>query len=518
MIDVANASQNELDAVAVANDARQVLHWEDASKDGDPLKTYRNARAAIQKLGVECRYDVFHDRKFVGGHVLEEWAGEFSDAVSTILRQTIVSNYGFDPGKDNVNDAAISLCLENAFDPVIDYLDGLKWDGIPRISTWLSVYLSAENSLLNCEIGRLSLMAAVRRVRHPGCKFDHILTLEGAEGTKKSTAIQVLAGAENFSDQTILTANDKEQQELVRGVWIYEIAELGGMKRADVEKTKAFVTRTCDRTRPAYGRHRVDAPRRCVFFATTNEDKYLKSQTGNRRFWPVKTGTIDIDGLRQDRDQLWAEASAAEAEGTPLVLPESLWDDARAAQEERREHDPWEDLLAGIVGVRDGEEERIASMEVLTVNLGIAAKEVTKVHGERLKLVMHALGWGGPKKQRIGDRQESVRGYFRPVESPGGLRRQGNDPEHAEHGDFRGGHQEQNVAPFRMHVPGPVPDGERANPNRTGPVPDVPDVPLTSMKSRKSHTCAQCEGPDDQAMRMRIHGRDVWLHRECYRF
>src|SRR5215470_15306418 len=176
MIDVANASQNELDAVAVASDARQIIYWDDANKDGEPLKTYRNARGAIQKLGVECRYDVFHDRKYVGGHVLEEWAGEFSDAVSTILRQAIVSNYRFDPGKDNVNDAAISLCLENAFDPVLEYLDGLTWDGIPRISTWLSVYLSAEDTALNREIGRLSLMAAVRRVRNPGCKFDHILT------------------------------------------------------------------------------------------------------------------------------------------------------------------------------------------------------------------------------------------------------------------------------------------------------------------------------------------------------
>ena len=137
-------------------------------------------------------------------------------------------------------------------------------------------------------------------MRQPGCKFDHILTLEGIEGTMKSTSIVILAGAENFSDQTILTASDKEQQELVRGVWLFEIADLAGMKRADVEKIKAFATRTHDRARPAYGRRRVDAPRRCIFFGSTNEDEYLQSQTGNRRIWPLKTGVtgpIDIEGL-----------------------------------------------------------------------------------------------------------------------------------------------------------------------------------------------------------------------------
>src|SRR5262249_41446927 len=159
------------------------------------------------------------------------------------------------------NDAAISLCFDNTFDPVLDYLDGLTWDGIPRIDTWLPIYLSADDTPLNREIGRISLMAAVRRVRQPGCKFDHIPVFEGPEGTMKSTAIQVLAGPENFSDQTILTASDKEQQELVCGRWLYEIADLAGMKRAEVEKIKAFVTRTHDRTRRAYGRNVVDAPR-----------------------------------------------------------------------------------------------------------------------------------------------------------------------------------------------------------------------------------------------------------------
>ena len=105
------------------------------------------------------------------------------------------------------------------------------------------------------------------------------------------------------------------------------------MRRADVEKIKAFATRTHDRARPAYGRRRVDAPRRCTFIATTNEDEYLQSASGNRRFWPVRTSAIDIGALKDARNQLWAEAVAAEAKGDPLTLPKDLWKQASAAQD-----------------------------------------------------------------------------------------------------------------------------------------------------------------------------------------
>src|SRR5258708_31669833 len=178
---------------------------------------------------------------------------------------------------------------------------------------------------LNRQIGRLVLIAAVRRARQPGVKFDQILVLEGREGIDKSNAIKVLAGEDNFSDATILGLNDKEQMEAIKGRWLYEIADLSGISRAEVESVKNFASKTYDRARRAYGKCTIDQPRRCIFFATTNESNYLKSQTGNRRFWPVKVERVDIDSLRRDRDLLWGEAAALESAGACIVLPESLW-------------------------------------------------------------------------------------------------------------------------------------------------------------------------------------------------
>lgn len=398
--------------------------WPDTTEEGEPKRTYRNARAAITALGVICSYDEFHDRMLVAGHPINQWAGELSDAVTVMLRQFLINEFGFDPGKENIADAATQLCLENRFDPIVDYLGGLTWDKTPRIDKWLTTYLGAEDNEFNNAIGRLALTAAVRRVRKPGCKFDYILTFEGIEGSLKSTSIVTLAGIENFSDQTILTASDKEQQELVRGAWLYEIADLAGMRRADVEKIKAFASRTHDRARPAYGRRRVDAPRRCIFIATTNEDEYLQSQTGNRRFWPVKTGTVDIEALRRDRDQLWAEAASIEAKGGELVLPKDLWAKASDAQDERRHHDPWDDTLAGVQGriyknEETGIEElRISSDELLKVYLELPPGKTQNTEAMRLRRVMRRLGWTGPKKLRFGD--ATKRGYSRTSSETGG--------------------------------------------------------------------------------------------------
>src|SRR5262249_3970135 len=282
----------------------------DVTAAGDIKATCANTRNAIEKLGIACRYDQFRDRMEIGGQTIAEFAGELSDNACLFLRKIIEEEFGFDPGREKALDTAVQLCLEHQFDPIVDYLSGLKWDGKPRIERWLIDYASTEDTPFNRAVSRISLIAQVCRARHPGCKFDQIIVLEGKEGTEKSSLLQRLAGgASFFSDQTILGLSDRDQQERLRGVWVYEIADLTNVTKAEVEHVKAFASRTHDRARPAYGRALVSLPRRCVIWATTNNPQYLRSQTGNRRFWPVRTGVIKLAEFEQDRDQLFAEAA-----------------------------------------------------------------------------------------------------------------------------------------------------------------------------------------------------------------
>ena len=334
-----------------------------------------------------------------------------------MLRHMIIEHFGFDSGKEPTRDAAETLAIQNPFHPIRDYLDSLRWDGEPRLDRWMTTYLGAEDTPLNTAIGRVMLIAAVRRVRDPGIKFDTILVLEGEQGVGKSSAIRVLARSENFSDQNILTLDPKTQMELLEGIWIYELCELEGLSRAETSKVKAFASRSVDQGRPAYGRFKETRPRQCVFIGTTNEDKYLRDMTGNRRFWPVTAGKIDLEALQRDRDQLFAEASHREEKGESLVLPEELWPVAQTEQEARLEDDPWIDILselhpsnldqvAGMV--------RVASGHLLEFPLGLEPNRQQQFHTTRLAAVMRKLGWHGPAPVKLED-GKVVRGYQRPI-------------------------------------------------------------------------------------------------------
>ena len=172
--------------------------WPDRDQWGRPKPTCRNARAALRHMGLDCSHDQFHDKLIIGGQPIEQWAGEVTDNTVHMLRVTIERLYKLDPGTGNTLDAAVQECLQGGFDPVAEYLDGRAWDRVPRLRTWLSTYMGAADTLLNSAIGGLMLIAAVRRVKSPGCKFDQILVLEGPEGRGKSSAIEVLAGTGEF--------------------------------------------------------------------------------------------------------------------------------------------------------------------------------------------------------------------------------------------------------------------------------------------------------------------------------
>jgi predicted P-loop ATPase len=409
--------------------------FRDFDKYGKPRPTLANAVIAIKALGIEASFDLFHHRTKVTyqGDVSTIRDGLLTDDTIGAIRSLINNTYRIDCGTDNTLSAIKEIAWANAKDPVLDLLDDCQgnWDKVQRLDTWVITYLGVEDTKLNRAIGRLVLIAACRRARVPGCKFDFITVLEGPEGIDKSTAIRVLAGDENFSDQSILGASDKEIQEQLEGTWMHENADLAGMKRAEVESTKAFASRQVDRARRSYGRVREDIPRRSVEWATTNNKQYLQSQTGNRRWWPLETGRIDVKALRQDREQLLGEAATLEAAGESIMLDSKLWDDASEAQEVRRVADPWEDILdrmpdtvtvdAGTPQSRtvliihksgDGY-ERVASADVLSYVLRIPIAQQNSVHGQRLSLAMPHAGWSRNKSGRVTINGVPARGYIR---------------------------------------------------------------------------------------------------------
>jgi hypothetical protein len=367
----------------------------DVTQKGKPAGTRHNAMLAICGLGIECKEDTFHEAFVVGGHSLGRLVGEISDKAIHQLRDLIRRVFGFEPGAQNVRDAAETLCVQNPFDPVLDYLDCLRWDGVRRIDTWMADYLGAPRDEWSAAVGRLMLVAAVRRARQPGAKWDHVVVWEGPQGTGKSHVLETLAGEENFSDMRILGRSEERQHEAVRGVWIYEIAELAGMKRAEVEHIKAFVTRKKESTRTAYAHYKTHDRRRCIFVATTNELHYLKDDTGNRRFLPIRTGVINWDAVARDRDQLWAEAVEAERGYGPLVLPYDVRSRASAEQESRLVLDDWRDVIERWIG--DKVETSIGETAVGALHMQV--REIDQICSTRTGRILRQLGFTQYRKR-----------------------------------------------------------------------------------------------------------------------
>jgi len=265
----------------------------------------------------------------------------WQDADDSALRYDLERRYGFS-SKDKLFDAVNVVAQKRAFHPVRDYLDTLDWDGTPRLDTLLVDYLGAEDTPYVRAVTRKAFTAAVRRIYVPGCKFDYMLTLRGEQGRGKSTLLKILGGP--FFSDSFTTLQGKDAYEQVLGVWILEMGELAGLRKAEIETIKMYLSKQSDRFRPAYGRRTQEFPRQCVFIATTNETQFLRDQTGNRRFWvvdlpgrPTRSVWDDLPGLR---DQVWAEAVCRHRDGESLYLPQELERDARAVQEEFAEEDP----------------------------------------------------------------------------------------------------------------------------------------------------------------------------------
>jgi predicted P-loop ATPase len=301
-------------------------------------------------------------------------------------------------GKEVAAQAVDLVAREHRFHPVRDYLTGLRWDGVKRIDKWLSYHLGAEATPYTTKIGRWFLIAAVARIMRPGCKADYMLVLEGEQGARKSTACAILGG-EWFSDSLPDVTAGKDVAVHLNGKWLIEVAEMSALGKAEAAALKAFITRDTERYRPPYGREEVIAPRQCLFIGTTNKAMYLRDETGGRRFWPVKVGTIDTDALRHDRDQLFAEAVQAFNAG------ERWWPDAdfeaehiRPEQEARFEADPWEDAVKAFLAPR----HKATVPEIARECIGIELTKQDVKETRRITAILERAKWTPAKTKKEG--------------------------------------------------------------------------------------------------------------------
>jgi predicted P-loop ATPase len=372
-----------------------------SSRDDNPRAIFANAVTALREapdfsgllaysqfsMGVTCT------RPTPWGATVTEWTDHEDRLTANWLQ-----HQGVYVSVEVAGQAAQTVAKDQTFHPVKAYLDPLEWDGIKRLEIWLGKYLGVASSDYTAAVGARWMISAVARIYNPGVKADCCLILEGAQGIKKSTSLGVLGG-EFFADE-IADLGSKDAAMQTRGAWIIEIAELDSMSRGEVSKIKAFMSRGTDRFRPPYGKRVIESPRQCVFAGSVNHTEYLRDATGGRRFWPVTCGEIDIDKLRRDRDQLWAEAVVRYRAGDPWWLDTAeLNREAEQEQQDRFEGDPWDELIAQWLPSH----ESVSIGQVLEM-IGKPKESWTQADKLRIGRSLRNMGWemykSGPRKAR----------------------------------------------------------------------------------------------------------------------
>lgn len=256
----------------------------------------------------------------LGDKSAPSYVGRIDDDMLHAFCRWIARQWGLSLNMDQTGAAVYAFARAVRVNPVVDYLNALEsqWDGVQRLDRWLIDYCNAvvrydhdgDISEYVAAVGSKFLISAVARAFKPGCKVDTLLVLEGPQGAMKSTVARVIAeviGAEYFREAFHLSGC-KDDYIALRGRWIVEWGELSGMSRSDRNELKTFATKQYDPYRQPWDKLERDWPRSCVFICTTNDDQYLSDPTGNRRFWPVKVGKIDITRLRRDAPMILAEA------------------------------------------------------------------------------------------------------------------------------------------------------------------------------------------------------------------
>lgn len=400
------------------------LYWEAAQSNafertkpakGEPkiIKSFRNAEIAFHLMGVSLSMDKFSGRMFYdhreSGKAHPGGPQAITDTVSKLLRRNMEDRFGWKLPKPDHDDFIETECQKNEFHAVLDLLEGLgEWDGKPRLETTIIDGFGIEDTPLTRAFTRKTFIASIRRLREPGCKFDTMIVLEGAQGTKKSTFVERIALQDSWYNgdlAEVMDADAKKMIEEMSGRWHGENQEMaGGRGPKKTNRTKAKLSTRSDSSRLAYGKFRMEIPRQWIAWGTTNDDDYLNDQTGNRRTWPIKVGTngLNEEWLMESLPQIYLEAMHYEAEGESLILPRELWGEAAKLQGQRVYVHMWQEKLSEAL---DGLEDcKVLKSDVYRL-LGFAdpSRAVSNEVTSKALDAMRGLGWKNIGQVRIGD-------------------------------------------------------------------------------------------------------------------
>ena len=364
-------------------------------KPGRPKSTIDNVATVLEMdhrwRGV-VRFNRFRN-------VIEVHGEPLSDRKEIEILRWLDQVYMMNVSPTTVHNGIIGASSTFDYHPLQDYLNQVRtqWDGVNRVPFWLSRYLGVNDTELVQAMAIRFMVSCVARgfAELPkGVKVDTTLILVGKQGARKSTALAALIGREWFSDSAIDLRNPKEAMSQLVGVWLHEFAELDSIAPRDITTVKAFLTAQVDKYRPAYGRNTVEIARQCVFAGTTNNEGegFLRDPTGSRRFWPVEVSDIDIDGLKEDRDQLWGEAVAMYQAGFEWWLDE---DEAKALIDHNLQFQ-MDDVWAGpVFKYLNGpvKVHQCSTSELLEEAVGVEADKQHTGYQRRIGGIMTNLGW-----------------------------------------------------------------------------------------------------------------------------
>lgn len=362
----------------------------DLAEGGQPHPTVANGSAIIAthpQLQGKIWYDSFTDKVYttLKGATPRQWS-DADDLDLTVFIQHSLRLHKFNLML--VANAAMHAARRNARNSLTDYLDSLEWDGVQRLETWLTDTVSCDQTDYTMAVSVNWPISMIARAYAPGCKVDTMPVLEGSQGMSKSSFLEVLGGA--WYGSLTRAFGDKDFLQDIQGHWLVEIPDMSAFSKREQGQILATMAIRNDIYRPSYGRHTVSHPRVTVFAATSETEDYLQDLRGRRRYWPVRCKNIDLDVLRQQRDQVFAEARDRYREGAKwYVMPES----ADEEQSERAAPDLWTDRVIDYCTDLASQKIAVTSSRILLDAIELPLAKQTDAEKKRIARIMRENGW-----------------------------------------------------------------------------------------------------------------------------